>query len=264
MNRKKQLIKLRELCKNISNIKPFSSRADIFTAICLATAQSISWGKEGTSLIELGVRNGTGLSFIIKVCKFLTDRIETKYNIYGFDTFDGMPKLEDGYKDHKEIWKEGQYKPDISYEEITKNFKEKATLIKGNVKDTISEFLDNLDIEYPIGFISLDLDLYSSTKSGLKILTDTNPNKYCPTVLMIVDDQDFLLTYNDWCGEGLAINEFNENNKLRKIQNRKEFYQRMRFGHVLDHVLRTGEEQSDYSCALKLKKYINFTERAMI
>ena len=47
----------------------------------------------------------------------------------------------------------------------------------------------------------MDLDLYSSSKSGLKILEDVDPNKYIPTVFMIVDDQDYLITYNDWCGE---------------------------------------------------------------
>lgn len=277
MELNKKLAKVCEISKNIIKSKPFSSRPDICVSICLATAQSICWGKEGTSLIELGVRDGKGLSFIIKVCKYLTNRIGTKYNIYGFDTFEGMPKLE-GFEDHNEIWEEGQYKPIISYEKMVENFRDKVTadgtnttiisagaiLIKGDVKDTVTNFLDNLDIEYPIGFISLDLDLYSSTKSGLKILEDVNSNKYVPTVLMIVDDQDFLLTYNDWCGEALAIREFNDSNKMRKIQNRKEIYQRMRFVHILDHGLRTGEEKPEYSFEIKLKRFIKFTERAMI
>ena len=138
-------------------------------------------------------------------------------------------------------------------------------LIKGDVKDTVPKFLEKtLDMNYPIGFISLDLDLYSSSKSGLKILEDINPNKYFPTVLVVVDDQDFLLTYNDWCGEGLAIREFNDSNDFRKIQNRKEFYQRLRFAHILDHNLRTGKEEPKYPMEIKLKKFIKFNERAMI
>ena len=251
------------ISKDLCKIKPFSLRPDICTSICLATAESICWGKTGVTLIEFGVNNGGGLSFIVKVCDYLKEKIDIKYNIYGFDTFEGLPKLE-GFEDHNEIWSEGQYKCNSSYKDMVKHFKGKSILIKGDVKDTISEVLNKLDMEYPIGFISLDLDLYSSSKSALKILNDPNSNKYYPTVLMVVDDQDFLLTYNDWCGEGLAIKEFNDLNKLRKIQNRKEFYQRLRFIHILDHSLRIGKEKPKYPFEIKLKRFIDFNERAMI
>lgn len=240
-----------------------SKRPDICVAICLATAQSICWGKKGVSLIELGVYRGSGLHFIIEVAEHLTDSIGIEYHIYGFDSFEGLPEL-GGSEDHNEIWEEGQYKSSSTYDEMVEKFEDKATLIKGDVKDTVKEFLlDRLDINYPIGFISLDLDLYSSSKSGLKILEDVNPNKYIPTVTMIVDDQDFLITYNDWCGEGLAIKEFNDENEFRKIQNRKEIYQRLRCVHILDHDLRTGKEKPKRLLKLKFKDFIKFDERAL-
>jgi len=211
---------IENVCKKFRNEKPFSNRPDIFSAICLASAQAICWGKEGLSLIELGVYNGTGLQFIFNVAKCLTENIGMKYNIYGFDSFEGIPDLK-GFEDHNELWKKGQYKCKHTYEKMVKNFKNKATLIKGDVENTITPFLDEiLDINFPNGFISLDLDLYTSSRSGLKILEDTNSNKYIPTVTMIVDDQDYLITYNNWCGEGKAIKEFNNENKYRKIQNR--------------------------------------------
>lgn len=252
------------MCKKMSNEKPFSTRPDICTAICLATAQSICWGKEGVTLIELGVHRGSGLNFIVEVAKYLTNSTGVKYHIYGFDSFEGLPKLE-GFEDHNEIWREGQYKSIITYDEMVEQFEDRAILVKGDVKDTVKEFLEEkLDVEYPIGFISLDLDLYSSSKSGLRILEDKNPNKYVPAVSMIVDDQDYLITYNDWCGEALAIREFNKHNKFRKIQDRREIYQRLRFVHILDHDLRTGKEKPKNPLKINFRSFVEFNERAMI
>lgn len=260
----KRLAKLAEISKDFSEKEPFSTRPDIFSAICLATAQSICWGKVGVSLVELGVWKGDGLSFIVRIAEHLTKRIGMNYKVYGFDSFEGLPNF-GGYEDHHEIWKSGQYGAAHVYNKMIKIFKNKAVLVKGDVRDTVEDFLVNqLDINYPIGFISLDLDMYSSSKAGLKILEDVNPNKYIPTVLMIVDDQDYLITYNDWCGEGLAIREFNESNEFRKIQNRKEIYQRLRCVHILDHDLRSGKEKAKIPLAINIRKFIKFSERAML
>ncbi len=255
---------LKKISKEFGDKKQFLKRPDIFVSICLATAQAICWGKEGISLIELGVRHGSGLSFIVKIAEHLTDKIGMKYHIYGFDTFGGMPDLV-GSEDHHEIWSKGQFKPKHTYDEMVELFKGKATLIKGDVKDTVGKFLvDQLDINYPIGFISLDLDLYSSTRSGLKVLEDVNYNKYIPAVTMIADNQDYLITYNDWCGEGLAIKEFNEDNKFRKIQAKREIYEMFRCAHILDHGLRTGKEDAKQPFEIDIRKFIEFTERAMV
>lgn len=263
MNLEETLKKVYRISREFGEKLPFSKRPDICVAICLATAQSICWGKKGVSLIELGVYKGVGLHFIIKVAEYLANNTGMKYNIYGFDSFEGLPEL-GGFEDHNEIWKKGQYKPDNTYDEMVEEFKGKAVLVKGDVKSTVKRFLlEQLDTNYPIGFISLDLDLYSSSKSGLKILEDANSDKYIPTVIMIVDDQDYLVTYNDWCGEGLAIREFNIVNKFRKIQNRKEIYQRLRCVHILDHCLRTGKEKGRKLLKLNFKRFIKFNERAL-
>jgi hypothetical protein len=256
---------IQSICKKEFSVKkPFSYRHDICTAICLATAQSLCWGKEGVSLVELGVFEGAGLNFIVEVVNYLRRMCPgLVYHIYGFDSFIGLPTLV-GHEDHNEIWKPYEYKSRIPYKKLAKKFKNKATLIKGDVNDTVEEFLANqLDMNYPIGFISLDLDLYSSSKVALKILEDVNPNKYLPTVPIIVDDQDYLITYNDWCGVVLAIKEFNELNKFRKIQSRKEIYQRLRCAHILDHDLRTGKKSPKMKFKIDISKFVRFNERAL-
>ncbi len=257
------LTEIQNISKAFSTLKPFSKRPDICTAICLATAQSICWGKKGVTLVELGVFKGAGLKFITQIVEYITKKIKMEYRVYGFDSFEGLQDFE-GYKDHHEIWEPNQYKY-VAYDKMVEKFNGRAVIIKGNVQDTVKEFLvDHMDMDYPIGFISLDLDLYSATKAGLKIMEDADPNKYIPTVLMVVDDQDYLVTYNDWCGEGAAIREFNESNELRKIQNRREIYQRLRCIHVLDHDLRTGKVKAKLPLTIGFHKFINFDERAIV
>lgn len=254
------LTKIQKISKELNKT---SARPDICSAICLATAQSICWGKKGVSLVELGVFRGAGLDRIMRIVEYITKEIKMEYRVYGFDSFEGLQNFE-GYKDHHEIWKPGQYKH-TAYDKMVKKFKDRAILIKGNVQDTVKEFLvDHLDTDYPLGFISLDLDLYSATKAGLKIMEDADPNKYTPTVLMIVDDQDYLVTYNDWCGEGLAIREFNRSNELRKIQPRREIYQRLRCIHVLDHDLRAGKVKPKMPLTIGFNKFIDTPERSMV
>ena len=257
------LRKLRSISRESIKIEPFSKRPDIFVSICLATAQAICWGKKEVTLIELGVYNGDGLELMTQMAKHLTSKIGMKYKIYGFDTFKGLTPLE-GFADHNEIWKEGEYASTDTYEQMCKRFKGKATLIKGDVKETIPTFLENvLSSDSPLAFVSLDLDLYSSSKNALKVLESNDAAKYIPAIPMIVDDQDYLITYNDWCGEGKAIREFNKYNEFRKIQNRREIYQRLRLINILDHPIRTGDEIPNQPLKINFKHYIKFNERSL-
>ena len=66
-----------------------------------------------------------------------------------------------------------------------------------------------------MAFVSIDVDYYSSTKKALAIFK-AEAAKYLPTVTLYLDDIGFE-TANPWCGELLAIPEFNEENALRKI-----------------------------------------------
>lgn len=67
----------------------------------------------------------------------------------------------------------------------------------------------------PIGFVSFDLDLYSSTRDALQIfaLPDKRMLWHVPLYL---DDIEFLFNHN-FAGELLAIDEFNEEGSGVKI-----------------------------------------------
>jgi hypothetical protein len=95
-----------------------------------------------------------------------------------------------------------------------------------------------------VGFISVDLDLYSSTKVALSCLVGKS-DLYNPAVSMYFDDVSFYFA-NEWCGELAAINEFNEEHTFRKIgrdlslpgrrpSQAQAWYSSMYVCHVLDH-----------------------------
>ena len=76
---------------------------------------------------------------------------------------------------------------------------------------------DGLTHDAPLGFAAFDLDYYSSTKRALQLMSDPDPSKYLFLPFLYFDDI-VLPSYSDWAGELLAINEFNAEHELRKIQ----------------------------------------------
>ena len=91
----------------------------------------------------------------------------------------------------------------------------RATIVWGDITETVGPFMDSLDGAAPLGFISIDVDIYSAAAAALKCLVGP-PHKYIPAVSMYFDDVTFFFA-NEWSGELLAINEFNDQHKTRKI-----------------------------------------------
>ena len=173
-----------------------------------------------------------------------------KYEIYGFDSDIGMPALSAGYKDHPELWHEGQFLSD--HDQIRSKLSSNAKLISGNIDNTIVEFCENnLSTNSPIGFVAVDVDLYSSTLSVLKLLERSNPEFYLPVTILYFDDINDLLTNNSWCGEMLAIREWNETHDMRKLEEMRIRQNHSPAGwhdhiygfHVFDHPVRNGSRR---------------------
>ncbi len=70
----------------------------------------------------------------------------------------------------------------------------------------------------PIGFISFDLDYYSSTLAAFRIFS-IRESYILPRVACYFDDMtgDIDYAYNDFTGELLAVNEFNAEHENIKI-----------------------------------------------
>jgi hypothetical protein len=127
-----------------------------------------------------------------------------------------------------------------------------AEIIWGDIADTIGPFTDSIEPSAPLGFISIDVDIYSATKAALRCLA-SRPDKYNPAVSMYFDDVSFFFA-NEWAGELAAIAEFNEEHDLRKIGRDRSlpghrpikadgWYSAMYVCHVLDHEMRQRPRQ---------------------
>ena len=94
---------------------------------------------------------------------------------------------------------------------------QRAHLILGDVRQTIQTFYQCY-MPAPLGAVMFDLNLYSSTKSALEVLT-APVNQLLPRVHCYFDDIIGypLETYNDRTGERLAINEFNRDSTTRYL-----------------------------------------------
>jgi hypothetical protein len=121
-----------------------------------------------------------------------------------------------------------------------------ARLVLGNIEHTVQGFFGRY-APAPIGAALFDLDLYSSTRSALKIF-DGDPQRYLPRVRCYFDDvlgNEITLT-NDYTGEKLAINEYNAAHATRKVtpvahllaktKTRKWYYKSF-VHHAFDHPL---------------------------
>jgi len=182
--------------------------------ILFGTEKAIKDGYKKLTIIEFGVANGAGLINISKICKKLNKIYGVEYKIYGFDTGVGMPDPLD-FRDHPELYKAGDFPMD--QKNLNKILPINCKMIIGDVKTTVPEFVNSdFLLESPIGFVCIDVDYYSSSRDALRILL-ADPKKYLDHFPVYFDDVDEY-SHNSWCGELLAIKEFNETNINRKIE----------------------------------------------
>jgi len=174
---------------------------------------AISLGLKEVTLIEFGVASGAGLLNICKIAERVSRETGVAFRIFGFDTGKGMPPPL-SYKDHPELYQAGDFPMDS--EALEKSLPPNAMLIIGEVRETVGDFLEKVNSTAPIGFVSIDVDYYSSTKDALHVLTG-RPDQYLPRTIVYLDDLEDE-SHNSWCGELLAVNEFNRENEFRKIE----------------------------------------------
>jgi hypothetical protein len=197
-------------------------------------------GYNKLTAIEFGVGEGGGLVALINAADYFRRSCNIEIEVYGFDTCSGLPTL-DGYKDHPEVWRQGQFRTP-NPQALMEQFPDWAHLVIGDINDTVPEFIEEFkQSNSRLGFVSVDVDLYSSTVPALKIF-ELDSNLYVPAVPMYFDDVNFLITYSQYAGEALAINEFNQRNDFRKIESKEIFnIENFHVCHVFDHPVRTGK-----------------------
>ena len=180
-------------------------------AYCIwnAALEAKALGYQSFSVIEFGVAGGNGLVN----CEFHIREIERLLGIcieiYGFDSAEGLPMKNLGYRDMVHIWPGGSYHMDRS---ALEDRLEKAVLIIGDVKETTADFFTKFSVA-PVGCMLIDVDYYSSTVPILNFL-DHGDENFLPRINMYFDD---VHPEYEFSGENLAVKEFNMAHEKMKI-----------------------------------------------
>lgn len=203
-------------------------------------------GLKRVTICEFGVATGNGLLAMIDLAGRIEREVGIGFRIVGFDSGAGLPQV-GGYEDHPELWSPGDFSM-VNKEHLSKQIDGRAELLLADIKDSVSDFVASLSRDAPLGFVSIDVDIYSATCSSLHCL-EGSAELYLPAISMYFDDVTFFFA-NRWCGELRAIEEFNRDHELRKIDQDRGLVQRtieapalwhsrMFVAHILDHELRS-------------------------
>jgi hypothetical protein len=153
----------------------------VTSSLELLTAAMQKADLETHSLVcEFGVYSGKTINHIAS----LTDR-----TVYGFDSFQGLPeRWRDGFgKGHFEVKVLPRVRPNV-------------TLIGGWFNDTLPAFIEEHDES--VGFLHVDCDLYSSTRTVLEFLE----SRIHPGCVIVFDEYFNFPGWED--GEYRAFQEF--------------------------------------------------------
>lgn len=204
---KKNLNKYVDLIKN--GILP---RPQYGLGLILSASEAVSLGYKKMSVIEFGCWECEGLIDMEHYIKEIQEYFKIEINVYGFDLGSGIPKYTPNPRDRLYELNPGDYP--LKKKENIKKLK-KTKMVWGDVKETCPNFLrsNNLD-DAPLGFISFDLGIYSSTHHALKILNDDS-KFFLPRVFLYFDNFYFV---SEDEGEKYAIKEFNLESKKKISQ----------------------------------------------
>lgn len=215
--------------------------------IYIAALRAKQLNKKNVSVIEFGVANGRGLIAMGKYAKYISKKWKININVYGFDSGTGMPENLN-YKDHPELYVQGDF-PMQDKNKLISILPENTKLILTDLNT--NEWVNFIDLNSSIGFVSIDVDYYSSTIKILNCFKDIQSDLMLPNCLFYFDDIH-LDNHNIKQGELLAIEEFNsltENRildwyyvrlKHQLIFNNELWLIKIYQLHVLDHVYRNA------------------------
>ena len=197
----------------------YFGRSNYAYGLMLATVEAMNLQKNCITVFEFGVAQGGGLLSIVEICNHISIFTGMKFRIVGFDSGVGLLSV-DSHVNHPEIWKTNQFAME-NRELLLSRIAGKAEIVFGDINETVPVFVsDMLTTDMPVGFASIDVDTYDACVGVLKIFLGKDANMYLPAVPVYVDDVHGVITYNDWCGEALAIKEFNDLHDMIKIQHK--------------------------------------------
>jgi hypothetical protein len=186
-------------------------RPHYLAGVLAAADLARSDGVNAISVIEFGVAGGSGLIKLQEYAELVESQTDVQIQVFGFDTGEGLPVPCGDYRDHPDQWKVSDYRMDVPL--LRARLARRTQLCLGNIANTLPTLAAS--DHPPVGFVACDVDLYSSTKDVLKMFSMPG-KKMLRRVFMYFDDLDFIFNHR-FAGEWLAIEEFNRDNPLVKI-----------------------------------------------
>lgn len=160
-------------------------------------------GYPAFTVVELGVAGGNGLVCLCEHARRIRELVGIEVRVVGFDSGRGLPATTD-LRDLHYVWPSASFEMDRSA--LEKRLNGRAELILGDVSDTVPGWQPTANA--PLGAVMFDLDLYTSTRDSLPLLTKVH---VLPRIWCYFDDifgyPEMALT--DFIGEGAAVREFN-------------------------------------------------------
>ncbi|MFL6238311.1 MAG: hypothetical protein ACJ735_02295 [Actinomycetes bacterium] len=205
---------------------------------CARIARTL--GLPRVSALEFGVAGGNGLVAMETAAAEVEELLGVGIDVYGFDTGGGIPTPRD-QRDAPYVISGGDFPMD---EARLRARLRRSELVLGLVEETLPKFL--AADSAPVGFVSIDLDYYTSTVAALALFAGA-AERLLPRVICYFDDV-MGYPWGDFNGERLAIDEFNAAHDDRKISpvyglryflplpSAREMWPEMMYvAHVLDH-----------------------------
>ena len=185
-----------------------------------AAQLAVRLGYKEVSAIEFGVAGGNGLLAMEQAAALIETRLPIRIRVWGFDLGSGLPEPID-YRDLPYHWKPAFYSMDA---DALRKKLVRAELVLGNVAATVPEFLGRAELHSaPIGFVSFDLDYYSSTKAAFDIF-NAGAEAVLPRTFCYFDDiSGEVECYSERTGVRLAITEYNSADEHRIIDRCHDF-----------------------------------------
>jgi hypothetical protein len=189
-----------------------------------AAGEAKELGYRAITAIEFGVGAGNGLLAMEEHAGNVTALTGVPIAVVGFDVVTGLPEPVD-YRDLPYTWPAGAYPMN---EDALRGRLTDAELVLGDVRDTVSAFAterqDSLQ-DCPVGFVSFDLDYWSSTLGAFDIFR-ADPVICMPRVTCYFDNIPLRI---DDVGELRAIRDFNDEPHERRIRQQHSLKTRLPF-----------------------------------
>ncbi|MEV7088556.1 hypothetical protein AB0O07_22165 [Streptomyces sp. NPDC093085] len=178
-----------------------------------ATELAARLGHPGVTVVEFGVAGGNGLLALARHARHYAAATGVRVRVVGFDNGTGMPPHQDP-RDLPYLFGPGFYTMDHDRLRARLGATE---LVIGDLAETLPAYLARRAgalRDHPVGFVSLDLDYYSSTARALDLFRTPDHTHLLPRVTCYLDDLPGSI---EQIGEAAAVTDFNTDHPGRPL-----------------------------------------------